>query len=584
MVVANNKADFLGRLPLFSGLSYEALDALARITAQYEYPDRSVIAYQRDMADRLYIVRSGRLEAYRLDDKGEIIEERVYLPGDYFEDIWLLLPAAHTATVKSIGSSRLYVIRSSDFLEFLNDYPGALAALEPEMEYEAIDEEAEAEANAGMFADAWEAAEVQVHTPRRRYAAAGLLDDEIVMYESRRTRYLMALKAMLPLGLAFLVPVLIIRLLFPQGDTFEPGPWAIGAALIPALIFLLVVLFQLLDWWNDYFLITNKRIIHHEFSLRNFHATISEAGISQVQSVESEIPDLIATLLNVGSARITTAAADNVIIFDYIPDPELVKKTINELRAEVQALDFGRIQTSMRHSIEEYFNTPPEYSTVEEDEEMDDLKPGPRQDSGMLSALSSFFGYRIITDKGIIYRKHYFVLLIRMMPPLVIAVLLAIPIYFFPIRAVYYLVGFLLLIDLGWLVWQVEDWRNDTFQVTSRYVIDIDRRPFGFGESRKQAELGNIQNAVSDKPGLLAVLFNYGSVSIDTAGARAEIVFENVANPNRIKSDIFKAQETNRQRQRMRDAGQRQQEYGVLLDVYHQAVEQGRIPKRTPPR
>jgi hypothetical protein len=134
----------------------------------------------------------------------------------------------------------------------------------------------------------------------------------------------------------------------------------------------------------------------------------------------------------------------------------------------------------------------------------------------------------------------------------------------------------------GWLVWRLEDWRNDIYQITDRYVMDIDRSPFGFGESRKQADLGNVQNATANKPGIVATLFNYGNVTVETAGASPDIIFERVAHPNRVQSDIFKRREQYRNRQRIQEGEQRRKEYAVLLDVYHQAQEQERIPKRTP--
>ena len=135
---------------------------------------------------------------------------------------------------------------------------------------------------------------------------------------------------------------------------------------------------------------------------------------------------------------------------------------------------------------------------------------------------------------------------------------------------------------LAWLTWQVEDWRNDTFQVNDRYVIDIDRKPFGFSESRKQAELSNVQNINSDRPNFWATVFNFGNVIIDTAGAQADIVFETVSNPNQVQSDIFKRRDQYRRQQAIKQGDQRRKEYAVLLDVYKQAEEQGRIPRRTP--
>ena len=70
---------------------------------------------------------------------------------------------------------------------------------------------------------------------------------------------------------------------------------------------------------------------------------------------------------------------------------------------------------------------------------------------------------------------------------------------------------------------------------------------------------------------------------METAGASANIVFEHVVDPNRVQSDLLTRLDQFRQQQRIQEGVQRRREYAVLLDVYKQAVEQQRIPQRTPP-
>ena len=158
---------------------------------------------------------------------------------------------------------------------------------------------------------------------------------------------------------------------------------------------------------------------------------------------------------------------------------------------------------------------------------------------------------------------------------------MGISLHFSPV-ALGLIIGGSAFINLLWFGWQVEDWRNDIFQLNDRFVIDIDRQPFGFGESRKQASIANIQNVDALRPGFLPTLFNYGFVSIDTAGTKSDIVFDYVPNPELIQSDIFQRIDEVRRRQRIQDGSTRREEYALLLDVYRQAMEQQRIPQRTP--
>ncbi len=573
----SDKVNFLHELSIFENLERAEIEALAFRTVEYEYPDRAVVAYQRDAADRLYIVSSGQLEAHMLDERGQEVARFVYESGDSFDDRWLLHPNAHPATVRAIGNSRVMILRGESFRQFLEEYPDAISRLEPI--FTAEDDE---ELVAGMSPEAWQAAGgVQsVSRSARGFKSAGLLTDELVEFKARRSRWLLAIKIFFPTLLMIFVPLFLVSFVFPSLSVDSSSTLATIFALIPALLFFVFVLFQLADWWNDYFLITDKRIIHYEFNLWRFHATVTESPISQVQSVTQRKPNLLTNLLDVGIVEIKTASASQFIVFEYISEPQEVEETINRLRRQVQALDAGIFQSSMRQVINEHFKIPEEYEMVPDEELLFDSAPN----ADFFNWLRQLFGYRIEKAGIITYRKHLLVLLYQTIVPALGLLLLLTAGYFFTNNYVRVLIAILFVTNFGWFLWQFLDWRNDTYQLTNRYVLDIDRMPIGFRESRVQAELGNIQNVSSDKPGLFAVLFNFGSVQIETAGAQSNLVFENVSNPNRIKSDIFQKLEAYRAKQKAAEAGRRQQEYGMLIDVYRQAVEQDRIPVRTPPR
>lgn len=577
-----NKLEFLAQLPIFEGLDETELAALVQISEEYTFDDGSVIAYQRDVADNLYIVRSGRLFARSVDNRGIVRDTRSYLAGDYFDDVWLFAPETHPATVKGAGPGRIIIIRGSDFLSFLEQNRQALDKLEP-----VVDENGEVVA--GLSNRAWQEA-IKLRGKRHsQTAAVGLLPDELVEYYSRRSRWFLLLSLLGPIFGLLIFPTLAYALLGGQPTNTI---WFRISFLVPALlafIFLAFIGFRLLDWSNDYFVITNKHLIHREFDLRTFRTTNIKIPIEQIQSVEVVKPNLVANLLRIGTARVTTAAQTGVILFDNIDDPMVVQETINRLGRRVKALDAGREQALMRQSIESHFQADEPVHKVEDPDEGETIIKPPEQQPGFWEALLKRYRWRVEEDGVITYRKHFFVLLRQIGWPLLAAALfLAVGFVlsrFFAFTIGQLLIVFLVLFsaDLGWIIWQIEDWRNDTFQVTERAVIDIDRRPFGFGESRKQALLSNIQNVNAERPGLLPTLFDYGNVYIETAGATANITFENVTNPSQIQRDIFQRLDRVRQQQRAQEGAQRRKEYAVLLDVYKQAMEQGRIPRRTPP-
>ena len=86
--MTTNKQEFLAQLPLFKALTDDELAAVAKICQEFEFVDGAVVAYQRDVADSLYIVRQGRLFAKAVDGQGIARESRAYMPGDYFGEEW----------------------------------------------------------------------------------------------------------------------------------------------------------------------------------------------------------------------------------------------------------------------------------------------------------------------------------------------------------------------------------------------------------------------------------------------------------------------------------------------------------------
>jgi membrane protein YdbS with pleckstrin-like domain len=313
-----------------------------------------------------------------------------------------------------------------------------------------------------------------------------------------------------------------------------------------------------------------------------------------VQSVEIEKPSLLATVLGVGTALITTAAATGSIRFDWIDDPQRVAEIVNRQREQAKEVDAGKTQAALRAALEQHYQSYPTYRRIElpdSEFEGDDLYDeyadiGDYVSAGLRGGLwrmGHIFSTRLINGDVITYRKHPITLFSRtwwlwllFFGTLTVAVWSQNSV----VSVVLAALAFLIFL---WLTWRYLDWRNDLFQLTSRYILDIDRLPLGFGESRKQAELGNIQNVHASRPGFFPTVFNFGNVNIETAGASPDIVFEKVSNPSRIQSDIFERREAFLSRQRSSDREQRRKEFAVMLDVYQQAQESGRIPRRMPP-
>lgn len=585
------KAEFLQQHALFKELTEEEIEALALITDEVRYENGAMVAYQGDVADSLYIVKSGRLYAETrkndIEQDSYVVESKNYLTQHYFGEDWLFVPNVHPANVKADSRqgnpATLLVISGTNFVRFLNQYPQAIHNLAPEVE--TVDDEERVVG--GLKDEAFAEAQKLFAKAKRRRSVISILPDELVQYSARRSHWYLLVQIFLPILLMILIPGGLLYFFStqpPEAFLYRLRYW------VPGILFVLlsgILLFQVLDWSNDYFVVTNKRVVHREFDLRTFRVDIKTARIDQVQSVEILKPTFLSNLLNFGTARITTASAFGNIFFDNIDNPIWVKETLDRQSKMVKTLDASREQTLLRQTFSDHFAVRPQYEPV--GEKAAPLPPvRPAYEDSLWFRFRQRYYWRVETENAIIYRKHFLVLIIESAIPLGLALLgvllTFVLIYYFQFtfRQLLPALAFVYILDILWLIWRVEDWRNDMFQLTDRLIVDIDRRPFGFGESRKQALLSNIQNVNAYTPGLIHTIFNYGNVEIETAGAESNLVFENIPYPSVIQSDIFAQLENMLDQQSRRQRGTRHKEYALLLDVYKQTMEQDRIPDRTP--
>ena len=168
-----SKRDFLAQHPLFNELYENELEALVAITEERDYPEGAVIAYQRDVGDSLYLVKSGLLLALSVSQEGQIVSQskQHYMTGHFFNDSWLFTPGIHSATVKAIKPSRVLIIKGEAFLKFIEKFKISL-------EYLGLTPEAQQEARRSRVA-----------LPKQ-YAPLKLQPDELVEWQARlwRTR------------------------------------------------------------------------------------------------------------------------------------------------------------------------------------------------------------------------------------------------------------------------------------------------------------------------------------------------------------------------------------------------------------
>lgn len=109
----------------------------------------------------------------------------------------------------------------------------------------------------------------------------------------------------------------------------------------------------------------------------------------------------------------------------------------------------------------------------------------------------------------------------------------------FAIPAGYLIVGtlFWYLMTFGFILANFIGWFFNIYIITDRRVVDIDFLYLLYKQF-SEAELSKIQDISYTTGGILATMFNYGNVSIETAGEMPNFEFDNIPHPEKVVSTI----------------------------------------------
>ena len=102
---------------------------------------------------------------------------------------------------------------------------------------------------------------------------------------------------------------------------------------------------------------------------------------------------------------------------------------------------------------------------------------------------------------------------------------------------------------------QFTDYYLDISIVTDERIIDNDQQGL-FSRSVSEMNLSRIQDVHSEVKGIIASLFNYGLVVVETAGEEKNFRMEQVHNPHHIRASILELAAKDREKEGMKMVGE----------------------------
>lgn len=568
MIGLPQRLAFLKKSHLFHGLKDNDLQELAAQMEERTCTAEEVIFAQGSRDRALYFIFQGKVALQR-QVGNKLLTLAILEKGDYFGEEGAYSGHARSASAKALTNVTLLVLDHGG--EVLKNLLKRHPNLRPNFE-------------------------VAIESRRLAYHLRfkWLRPKEVVYFLARKHPFALYQNLLLPL-LLLLIPlglfgVAFLPLLSPQGHV-SMVPLAVGSVILVLLVAWMIWLY--IDWGNDYYIVTNQRVIWME-KVIGIHESRQEAPITTVLSVGVE-SDYWGRVFDYGNVIIRTFVGQ--IPFHYVNHPSHAARMIEELWQRSKEVVLGEEKEKMKAAIRARLGLPaPPTRTVTEPEEAPLAPPESSRPSIFKALFSRYFTLRIEAGSTIIYRKHWVVYFRNIFYPLLTFLFLfATWIYrlwklwldpnlsllalkpAFKVDMLALLLFFAMFAPLGVIFWRYLDWMNDVFQVTDDQIIDIDRTPLG-KETRVNAPLENILSTEYRREGILANLFNFGTVYITVGGTK--MAFEEVLDPAGVQADIDRRRMVRMAKKKEAEAAAERERMANWLAVYHQSADELRELER----
>ncbi len=491
-------------VPLFSGLNVEELERLGEEFVMVELPKDEILFQAQEATDGLFVIDSGQVALLGADGKQTEILKHADVIGT---EALNYLPAREK-TAMALTDAQVFFLPNKQIQ--------ALYASVPAFK----------ETVSVLFNSARLAAYIPM---------AWLEPGEKIYMMARKHPVFLLFRSIPPI---FVFAALWFLMMFLSSQS---AFWSLAGLVAGFLFCLLWLVWNINNWANDFYLITSRRMVWVEH-VTGFYDSRQEAPLSTLISVGIKTSQL-GYFLGYSDVIVRTYIGD--IRFERVGHASTIGKLIETNWARGKRVDLELDAREIRKALRQKFGKEAEDITAKDLQvELGTVEPTPKEVNFFQWLFADFVRVRHEVGGTITYRKHWLILLQKLILPLfalVLSIIFVVAIITHNLIQVDYTMGlvagyFLIFVAAGMLVYQYIDWRNDLFQLTPNQVIDLDRKPFG-RESRRSAPLENILSIEYERRGFIPMLFNYGTVYI-TIG-NTQLTFNNVYQPSVVQQDIF---------------------------------------------
>lgn len=317
---------------------------------------------------------------------------------------------------------------------------------------------------------------------------------------------------------------------------------------------------DLVVWWLETYIVTNKRIIESS-GLLNPKRKVTT--LDKVQQVGIKTESILGAVLGFGTVHVYLTGGD--LLLKNVPHPKVVKDALTSITEDIKAkkpkeaplpvpedpelaemlekLAKGKEVKPLADADEKYYKRDKDGKPIK-----DDRLLGPRRTFGGVLRIPAEIRYSSGEYTVKYIQRSMYVLFRNLAIPFVALIILL------PVAVVTPSIGFIpsyllqgwaffmgivvlgLLIAMGLIYINYAD---DVYILTNKRIIDLERKLiFGF-ESRIEAEYKNIRDIRVEVSNVFERFLDVGNVYVETPGSKdTDIIFDNVDHPFVLTDEI----------------------------------------------
>lgn len=562
--ITESQINDLKNLYALRGLAEADLARIAAVSEIVELAQDQRLTVQGGEEAPFYMVIAGRVALEELRGVNRVIPDPLpYKAGLFFGADALLFSRARRWIATAVRPAKLLCIASSDLKALLLNIPDFKAGL--------------------LFA-------IQMQRWLRDKSFRWIEDDEQVYLISRKHPVFLLVMLMLP------VLVLLASFLFfglSVSLTTASFKWAaLWIGFVVLALGLAWAVWRYIDWGNDFYVITDLRVVWVEQVLFMYESR-REAFLTSIRNKQISTANWLERRFGFGDIIMTVYAGQ--LVFKNIPEPENAAHLIDILVARsgmrLKKTDVQQTQSLILKKIREV-----EQIMQEEVEPIPPpAPPKPKPRKPMLPTwqeIRAFFQTetRFELGEAITYRTHLIFLETKLfLPILALVIILGLAgfgiwavlngLSTFPSIPTIILTALVLsVVFLAWALYAFVDWRNDIYQILPDKLVDKNHKPFQ-AETVIQALLKDINSMEIERPNALGILMNFGTVVINS-GTDQKLTFNNIPDPARALQDIYNYLYKLQRSQQVADMLKQAEQSAVTLAAYkvYQDSQRGQPP------